>query len=343
MNGKDCPLLFSDNGKSQRVWRPRFWIAIALLFCVANTPPARLTAVLPGWAGEAVWAQFKAIIFLICLIALLAPLVRDLMSYFRDHKREIRNSALVSIVIFGLLCLLVFPFEIHRGHVIFDRGLERGYAPMSAHPFSENSEYFYRRILMPALAYYLQLGGANFYPILELGCAFIMVFSVVHFLRSRTGYAVMPAGKMSAGFVVMLSLSTCGFVMIGIQSVGYPEQLAFIFILLAAGIPMRTESRLACVALALLVHDGAIFPLLPIVLFCFPPRERPAAITIIGLFCAAFLLSYGFNVSKALSSMIPWVLGRAFGISLITLLSPFSGLYPHSSSIGLFFLRSSLA
>jgi hypothetical protein len=300
-NGSADYLLCTDNGKPRDAWQPLFWIAIALLFCVANSPPARLTTVLPGLADEAAWAHLKAIIFLICLIPLLAQLLLDVVSYLRDHKQEIVRSGLVSIIIFGVLCLLIFPFEIHRGHVTFERGLANDYANMSAHPFSENNEYFYRRILMPAIGYYLQLGGVNFYPIFALGCTFIMVICVVHFLRSRTGYAVMPAAKMSAGFIMMLSVSTCGFVMIGVQWPGYPEQLAFIFILLAAGIPMRAESRLACVALALLAHDGAVFPLLPIVLFCFPKPEKLAAIAIIGLFYAVFAISYGFNLSNALT------------------------------------------
>jgi hypothetical protein len=299
--GSDNCLPFPDNGKSSGKWRFLLWIAAALLFFVANSPPARLTAALPRLADEALWAQLKAIIFLICLIPMLAPLFGDLVNYTRDHKQEIRNSALLSIFIFIALCLLIFPFEIHRGHLNFERGVAPDYAKMSAHPFSENSEYFYRRLLMPAIAYYLQLGGTNFYPLFALGCTFLMVFSVVHFLRSRTGYAVMPATKISAGLIMTLSVSTCGFVMIGIQWPGYPDQLVFILILLAAGIPMRAESRLACVALALLAHDGAVFPLLPIVLFCFPRREKLAAVAMIGLFCAVFAISYGFNLSNALT------------------------------------------
>ena len=300
-NGRDGHFFFIDNGKSKRVWRPVFWVAATLLFGVANSPPAFLTASFPGLADETTWAQLKSVLFLICLIPLFAPLLQDLVSYLRLHKVEVGKSCIAALVIFGVLCVLIFPFDIHHGHVVFDRGIAKGYATMSGHPFNENSEYFYRRILLPAIAYYLHLGGTTFYPIFALVFTFILICCVVHYLRSQSGYSMMPGGNMSAGFLVLLSVCTCGFAINGIQWGGYPEQLAFILILLAAGVPMRTESRLACVALALLAHDGVIFPMLPIILFCFPKREKPPAIAILVLFYSVFVVSYRFNLSDALT------------------------------------------
>jgi len=274
--------------------------AIALVFLVANSPPARL-APLFRIAPAETWITAKAIVFLIGLLVLLRPVWQDLYHYVRKNKREVVNSLWCAAVVFGILCILIFPISRDaQGNFEIERGLAESYAAMSSHPFAENSEYFYRRILMPSVAYYLHLRGTPLYEIFALACAGVMIFALVHFLRARTAFALMPAGGLHRGFLTVLAVATCGFAMVGVQWPGYPEQLGFVFMLLPAVVPLRTEARLGCIALALLAHDGAVFPLVPIVLVCFPKGERRLGLGLIAIYLVIFALSYGFRFSSAL-------------------------------------------
>ena len=297
----DRVLFFPTRDQARSRWRFGFFLSITFLFCVANSPPARLVA-LVQFGSEAAWATAKSTVFLIALLIVLLPMARDLGSYAARNRRELVYSLVLGALIFGALCLLIFPVSIDRhGHVEIARGLARCYADMSSHPFSEDSEYFYRRLLLPAFAYYLQLRGNPWYEIFALACAFLMVVAVVHFLRVRTAGELMPAGHLHRGFMTALAVATCGFVIVGVQWPGYPEQLGFLFLLLPAFIPMCSASRLTCVTFALLAHDGMVFPLVPIILFCFPKGEKRRALSLIALYLLIFAVSYGFRLSSALA------------------------------------------
>lgn len=301
MSDADYDLLFPTRDQARSPWRFGVYLSIILLFCVANSPPARLVT-LVQFGSEATWATAKSIVFLIALMVVLQPMARDLGSYVGTNRRELFHSFLAAAAIFGALCLLIFPVSVDRhGHFEIERGLAEWYSRMSSHPFSESSEYFYRRLLMPAFAYYLQLRGNPLYEIFALACAFLMVVTVVHFLRVRMAGELMPAGHLHRGWLTGLAVATCGFVMVGVQWPGYPEQLGFLFLLLPAFIPMCGESRLACVALALLAHDGMVFPLIPIILFCFPREEKRRALSLVALYLLIFAVSYGFRFSSALA------------------------------------------
>jgi hypothetical protein len=65
---------------------------------------------------------------------------------------------------------------------------------------------------------------------------------------------------------------------------GYPEQLGYILILVAACTPMTRLARLVVVALALMAHEALAFALVPVVAICYPRAERRQALAIIALY-----------------------------------------------------------
>ena len=279
--------------------RLRFWVGALLLLAVVHSPPARMVAMFhfgtePGWVLARSW------ICLAALVLLALSLVPDLWRYARMHWREILVSLAIAVVIFPVLCVLIYPAWFNgAGKLQFGHGNGSFYIAMSQNPLGNNDELFYRRLLQPLLAHWLRLDGLPRYGLFSLGCTFALLVAQIHFLRVRSSHALMPSDRLWQGAIVVLALATCAQIMLGIEWPGYPEQLAFLFLLLPAYIPMTSAARLSAVTLALSGFDGVVFPLAAMILFCFPRRDRLPAFVLIGSYLAMFAISYGLKLSTA--------------------------------------------
>ncbi len=273
-----------------------FWAAALLLFAALHHPSARLAAS-AGLFSEAGWATVRGLVCVIALLGIALPLLRDLYLHVRSSRREIALSLGAAALIFPLLCLLIFPVAWSAGGALqIEHGLGTDYARMSLHPFTESNELFYRRLLQPLLAHWLQLDGLVRYGFLSLGSVFLLLCLQVHFLRLRSAGALLPAGAWGRGALTVLALSTCGQIMVGIEWPGYPETFAFIFLLLPAVVPLTGAGRLASIVLASTAFDGAIVVAAALVCFCFPSRERWQGLAVVGFYLFFFALSHEFKL-----------------------------------------------
>ena len=102
-----------------------------------------------------------------------------------------------------------------------------------------------------------------------------------------------------AGRIVVLALAACAQIIVGIEWPGYPEQIAFLLLLIPAFVPMTSAARLGAATLAMSAFDGVVFPLAAMILFCFPQRDRVPGFILIRSYCALFVFSYVFNLAAA--------------------------------------------
>jgi hypothetical protein len=303
-----------------------FWAGALLLFAVVHSPPRRVVAVIhfvtePGWAVARSWTCLTA------LLLLAVPLAPNLWRYVRDHWRAILVSLAIAAIISPFLCLLIHPVSFDGAGKLIGRGLGPAYVHMSENPLGENSELFYRRLLQPVLAHWLGLDGSPNYVWFSLGCTFTLLTAQIHFLRVRSGGALMPSHRLWQGAMIVLPLATCAQIMLGIEWPGYPEQIAFLFLLIPAFVPMTSAARLGAATLALSGFDGVVFPLAAMILFCFPRRDRVTGFVLIGSYCAMFVISYGFHLATAFQ--LHYTIGpRSFFGDLVR--------YPHLVLFGIF-------
>ena len=276
-----------------------FWSGAFLLLAIVHSPPARMVATF-HFGTEPAWVLARSWICVVALVLLAFSVVPDLWRYARAHPWEILLSLAIGAVIFPLLCFLIHPAWFDgAGKLQFVRGNAPFYVAMSQDPLGNNNELFYRRLLQPLLAHWLRLDGWRRYGLFSLGCTFVLLVAQVHFLRVRSGRALMPSDRLWQGAIVVLALATCAQIMIGIEWPGYPEQLAFLFLLLPAFVPMTSAARLSAATLALAGFDGVVFPLAAMILFCYPRRDRVPGCILIASYLALFAISYGFKISAA--------------------------------------------
>jgi hypothetical protein len=295
-NEKPCLLSFPDRGPTPRpgIW---LWLGAILLFAVIHSPPARMVATF-HFGTEPDWTLARSWICCVSVLLLAVPLAANLGHYARAHWRDLLVSLGIAAVIFPFLCLLIHPFSIDdHGKLEIARAFGSSYASMSRHPLGENNELFYRRLLQPLFAHWLHLDGMPYYGWFSLGCTFTLVYAQTHFLRMRSSGALMPATRLWQGAIVVLALGTCAQIMVALEWPGYPEQTAFLFLLIPAFVPMSSAARFGAVTLALAGFDGLIFPLAAEVLFCFPRRDRRSGFILIASYIGLFALSYGFNMT----------------------------------------------
>ncbi len=262
--------------------------------------------------GSNLISSIKNFLFFIAFLILAYPILISLSkSKLFWHKLGLKKIALSALGIFLVLSLLAFPYGYPYGlnsHPSGLSGIGKDYGKMSLAPFAANNELIYRRLLKPALAHFIQMDGYILYYLFSLICTYILIFMTIGFIESKIlGSNTFEENKRKSlsstvKFFVYLSVMTSSYMMVNFQWPGYPDQLAFILILVMACIPMTRQGRLGTIALCLLTHDGITFALIPIILFCFPQREKSRALLLVALFYAIWFASYGFNLHQGLAA-----------------------------------------
>jgi hypothetical protein len=311
-----------------------FWIAVFSAFVIASASTAKISAavfrlleglpytlsrdLLPlspdmqrvsGQITEHVFVPLKELVFLLSLLIIACPIVRC-VSKSRDFWRRVgsKQTVLSALTLFLLLSLLVFPYSYPRGlhsHPSGLSGMGQWFGQMSIAPFQENNEMLYKRLLKPAIAHFIHLDGYLRYYFFSLICTYILILLTVVFWETRLlpatsgeDYPQSPNPKVK--WLIYLSVMTSSFIITNFQWPGYSDDLSFILVLLMATIPMTSQARLATIALCLVNHDGIALALVPVILCCFPKRERVTALLGVGLFYVIVAAGYGFSVDRAL-------------------------------------------
>jgi hypothetical protein len=262
----------------------------------------------------------KTIFFLLALIILVIPIFRSVVCSFSKFDRSnFRRIFFSSGVIFFALSLLIFPYgygvkPYGFHHILGTSGMGIGYAKLSLSPFASEINWYYRRILKPAAAYFLHLNGNLLYYIFSLFCTFALIFLLVFFLESKGSKVDINAKMQKKRFEIEQfllpaprilaygSLCTGGFVMTDFLWPGMVDQVTFSLILLMSFVSTSLQARMALIALCMLNHEMSSLALIPIITFCFPKKDFFKAFSIIALYFFVWLSMNSFSVDEALSA-----------------------------------------
>jgi len=188
---------------------------------------------------------------------------------------------------FAALCVLTVPFR--PPYAL--SGLGFFAAKMSLSPFDRTARSSLELPPPPHAGgrVHPSAAGALFWCF-SLACTIVLLALVVYARPTQRLRLRLPGDRVrrvSSSWnraLVLVSLCTASFLMSNFIWPGYPEQLGYILILVAACTPMTRLARLVVVTLALIAHEALAFALVPVVALCYPRVERRQALAIIALY-----------------------------------------------------------
>ena len=319
-------LLFPD---APETTEPHRWpgfvtlaLATATVYTICNAPIDKVTALLDAnrwWSGRIApphvpldeFVKFfvvplKALLFGIAMACLLVPVIRGLArGLCQIDPATLRRSTTLALILLAFCWVLCWPY--HRSMwAVGNWGLY--FAWMSEDPFNESHGYFHRRLLKPALAYFLHLQGPLLYWLFSMVCAAALSFLIVLYfevmlVRPRADDGANGSNPPSTLLrtLAALGVMSTNVIMLHLAAPGYVDDLLAINVMLQLVLPLALRERLCLVALAMATHEAAaVFSVTPLVLVLFPTwRQRFAAWFVMGSFFAFWLASYGFNLPAA--------------------------------------------
>jgi hypothetical protein len=234
------------------------------------------------------YVPIRAILFFFSLSCVLYPVIVSIKNRYRQrasvwlHKKNL----LTVLLSFVILCVLVFPLNLAY--------MGRDYAQMSYNPFGylDLLNWFYQRLLMPSLAYFLQLEGPVLYFVFSLSCT-LTLCGLVHLFFLERGIPLT--------MVELISICTSSFIVSQLYLPGYTEQMAYIFLILLFVVPTGPVSRLSIVVLAMISHEISTVVVVLIAIFYFTREERWNVGAVIVLYAFFWFLSYGLNLANLLA------------------------------------------
>jgi hypothetical protein len=323
-----------------------FWLAVVAAFVVATTGVERWEA-LGRRLGVSVWTYasdargdaglhgvvvpVRRALFLAAVVALVWFVSRSLHGRVTGAVRAAaRDVALWSVGIFAALLALM-------GRVGLD-GMGKGYAFMSRDPFGQQTGWYYRRLLVPALSAeittFVLAAGATLATWAGLVAAGPLVSpqarilvaeraqrdEVARAIENTTRYVHLAFTDMLTLILIALclvwlrrrwdglrwwqalSILTSGFVVFQFELPGYTDALVLILALLAVSLPLDAYGRAALFVLALTTHEtAAAIVFLPLIAVTFPRREVRLHVGVLALYGVLWLANFGFHVGDALA------------------------------------------
>ncbi len=354
-----------DNATSKKLipWTI-FWPSVIILFGVVHLPKdklnnfiAQLLQSLPAKFFDALFnkddpqhiaAQYmaggivnklliplKGFLFYAALFVILSIVIKAI---WRErhfwNQLNVYKIALSALSIFFILSVLIFPGGLRpEGFGLL--GMGPNYARMSGNPFAENTGWYYRRLLKPAIAHFLHLDEPLRYYLLSLVGTYLLIFMMLVFMEAKLKQSQKIENttnkrlKFSSRYLYYLSIATSSYLITDFLWPGYADHLSFILIFLMACLPMNSQERLAIVALCMITHEGSTFSLIPIILFCFPKQDIKKAFVLFTLYFGLWFASYGLSIGGALA---PNVVRQDDSTSLQLLIERFD-----YATIGIFF------
>lgn len=289
--------------------RISLWVGALILFFIANSPMDWLLPLLDSMNHLIPYyytilrpriALFKALLFGVIVIFGMHVLGRDILKH--GNLRMMSTKILVlTTVIFVSFFLLYLRFG------LFSQGMV--YAKESYHVFSLRKGWYYRRVLVPGIVYFLSLSflisSRSFsivtYFVFTLALTFILIFLTTNYLcKSNTNHNSGTSLNLEKA-LVCVSVCTSSFIAYQYQIPGYGDQAIFIFVLVMAIFPLTRESRLILLVFSLATHENAVFIFVPLIIFWFPRNERLEAFGIIISYLFFVSLPYNLNLIGALA------------------------------------------
>jgi hypothetical protein len=222
----------------------------------------------------------KNSLFFLCLLVLGFLLWRSATRLWPLLRRR---AQWIDVAI-GLAIASVFVLQ------FFVMGMGRAYGEISLDPFAQEPGFYHRRILMPALAHYLQFGGVFYVLFYWAVLAVTFALALVYLERK----------SLSLSRIELGSLFTTGIFAAAIGLPGYAEILVFGLALVALLDFDETKQagvvQLVCFGLAMLTHESAaIVMFVPMALCLFGLRCLSHFAALLLLYAILWLASYGFD------------------------------------------------
>jgi hypothetical protein len=230
-------------------------------------------------------ASFKGILFL-CTVAVLSfPILKDTQRVLGNMEvRDVFRPLAAALFAFILLHLLVFYF----GNAF----MGAAYAQRSLNPFAQNTDWYNKRLLMPALAHILFFRDQWLYYVF---------FNLIFLLFLGLVYSWVKE-KAMLNFWQFLSLATCSFAIYQCQAPGYPDVLFFVFFMLVMHQGFSQDAKLALLLLALVAHESSVFVG---VILAWRYLERDHKIVYLlglGIYGVVWAAAYGFVMTALLTN-----------------------------------------
>jgi hypothetical protein len=317
---------------SSAAFRMLLWTSVFAAFMVVHLPKDTVAALCPPIASflighfdvaahalgdksaapanmESIALRLKGIIFLASLLILFLPVVKSLSrTGFLWEKRKLVRRLVLSAITFLLLCLLIDPLRLSALH--------QHYSQMSVSPFDAPRGWYYRRLLMPAIAHFLGFRGDVFYYLYSTVLTFGLIFFLLGYFESQ---------QIKIRFLHLLSIATAGFIIFNFMVVGWSEPMMFVLFLLLLFIADSDDSRLSLVALSLATHEGSVLVLVPMILFCFPGKKKLKYLTVIALYFVLYVISFRLDALLLVKSQFS--LDNKIGLDWVRL-------YPWRAAVG---------
>lgn len=223
---------------------------------------------------------FKVVFFIIAIISLIFPLPKELFIIFSPVKS---NDLFIPLIAFCILQLAFWNFR--------PMSMGYGYAEMSVHPFDMPTGWYYKRLLMPAIAYLTGFRDIILYFIFSSFLSYVFLLLIWIFLKQQFSHI----GNLKV-FLVFISVCSLECVTYLFFFPGYPDHLLSIFILLLYCFPLSERSKLSLIILAVATHDVSLFIFLPVILFQLNVNNRSLPLICFGIYGLFYLLAFQFNI-----------------------------------------------
>ena len=226
----------------------------------------------------------KAALFIVAIGILFTPVIYDIRSNYTTSKSHILRTTGIAIITAVFLGILAFSPE--------NFSLGQGYAERSLAPFAQDQDWFSKRLLMPAIAYFLYFRGDWLYFVFSNLLFFLFLGLTYHWLKENTQIKVWQ----------FVSLCTCSFAMYQYQMPGYPDVLTFTFFILVMYPGFSQRSKLGFLVLALITHEASLF--IGILLACrfLDKNNRIKYFIVLILYGAIWAFIYHFGADMILAS-----------------------------------------
>ena len=290
----DMLCLHDESGSPESRTRPNqyltFWFPVFVIFFVLHFPNDqyerlfRTLSLSPHYKIDSYLnnvSTIKGFLFLYASLFLLVPIIMKIRDAIAVTQCVNRKLFIQSGILFISLVSLVTVLSVESHGIV--------HAQMSANPFDQVTGYHYRRIFVPALAYYLHLGDFLFI-VFSLFMTFSLILVLLAWFR-RSGSRL--------NTFQYISIFSSGFVIYQFQFPGYVEQFVLILAVISIICPMSRWDRGALVAIMLATHEtAALFIVLPFILFVYPQEERRLHFVIFFLYSFLYLANFNFSIRE---------------------------------------------
>jgi len=213
---------------------------------------------------------FKSSLFSIGFIMII-------VGFYKTNKLSINLDYKKSITIILILVCLVSS--------IFIKQMGAGYLLSSVEPFTQPTNWYYRRILVPFLSYFTHLNGG--------------LYNVFHYILVLFLVALSIKFLNFSGLWKNISIFTSGFIIFQFQFPGYVEILIGIFVLMIFSLKLTNYQKLILFGFSLITHESAcVFMFFPIISLFEKKENIFNYLIIFTLYVFTVLLNFKFNFTE---------------------------------------------